>query len=232
DPYISQFPALESEFLALADTVASPSSPPGTKDATWHTVLKQTWANFSIEIDKRADSDFFFRYVMHMEATPEEAFDLLADIKQRPAWDEMCEEADVVEKVSNRTTVQYFRTKGVWPTKPRAALLVGFSRQLGSSRYLNVTKSIDSHPDFIPQSCDVRMIANLAGQLVEGDPEGRPRMCRVVQVVDGDLGGYIPKSIVNLVTTKAIPVGMKKANMYLRNIQEQRTTSKIITIAE
>ncbi|KAJ3175197.1 hypothetical protein HDU87_006432 [Geranomyces variabilis] len=232
DPYISQFPALETEFLAFADLEASPSSPPGTPGAIWHTVLKQSWGAFSIEIHKRADSDFFFRYVMQLEATPEEAFDLLADIKERSAWDELCEDVEVIERVSDRTTIQSFRTKGIWPTKSRAALVVSFTKRLAPSRYLNVTKSIDSHPAFIPHEGDVRMIANIAGQIVEADPEGRPRMCRVVQVVDGDLGGWLPKSIVAMVTTSAIPVGMRKANSMLKKILEQKTVSKLIAAAE
>ncbi|KAJ3143283.1 hypothetical protein HDU90_000040 [Geranomyces variabilis] len=232
DPYISQFPALEAEFLALADLRASPSSPPGAPGAIWHTVLKQSWGAFSIEIHKRCDSDFFFRYVMQLEATPEEAFDLLADIKERSAWDELCEDVEVVERVSDRTTIQSFRTKGIWPTKSRAALVVSFTKRLAPSRYLNVTKSIDAHPAFIPHESDVRMVANIAGQIVEADPEGRPRMCRVVQVVDGDLGGWLPKSIVAMVTTSAIPVGMRKANSMLKKIVEQKTVSKLIAAAE
>ncbi|KAJ3152942.1 hypothetical protein HDU86_005397 [Geranomyces michiganensis] len=232
DPYISQFPALEAEFLSLADLKASPSSAPGTKDAVWHTVLNQSWGAFSIEIHKRADSDFFFRYVMELEATPEQAFDLLADIKERSAWDELCEDVEVVEKVSDRTTIQSFRTKGIWPTKSRAALVVSFTKRLGPSRYLNVTKSIDSHPAFVPHESDVRMVARIAGQLVEADPGGRARMCRVVQVVDGDLGGWLPKGIVAMVTTSAIPVGMRKANAMLKKIVEQKTVSRLIVAAE
>ncbi|KAJ3183728.1 hypothetical protein HDU85_002157 [Gaertneriomyces sp. JEL0708] len=228
DPYIADFPALESELLSLADTSLSPASPNGDE---WHTVLSQTWGRFKIDIHKRVGRDFFYRYVMELCGTPEETFDLLSDITKRPQWDELCEEGGTVEKVSGTTTVQYFRTKGMWPTKPRCALVVGFVKDLGERRYLNVTKSIDSHPQFAFRKGDVVMNARIAGQIVEPDREGRPRMCRVVQLLDGDLGGYLPGSILNLVTTKAIPIGMRKVNKALKSIEEQRTVSEFITAA-
>lgn len=120
----------------------------------------------------------------------------------------------------------------MWPTKPRVALVVGFTKLLSAGRYLNVTKSIDSHPHFIQESGDVRMNARIAGQIVEPDPQGRPRMCRVVQIVDGDLGGWLPKSIVSMVTTQAIPIGMRRANKILRKTENHKTVSDAITTAE
>ncbi|KAI8820399.1 uncharacterized protein EV422DRAFT_530768 [Fimicolochytrium jonesii] len=224
DPYICQLPALEAEFISLADTKRSPES--------WETILAQSWGKFSIEIHRRVGSQFLFRYIMHLEATPEEAIDLLADVTRRPVWDELCDEAGVVEKVSDRTTVQYFRTKAAWPTKSRCALVVSFNKQLSPRRYLNVSKSINTHPSFHANSADVRMIAHIAGQLVEPDAAGRDRMCRVVQVVDGDLGGWLPKSVVNMVTINAIPVGMRKANKMLKGIEVQRDVSEVMTEAE
>lgn len=106
DPYITQFPPLEAEFCSLADTEASPAGPPGSENVDWHVVLSQSWGNFSIEIHKRVGYDFFFRHVVQLEGTPEETFDLLSDITKRPSWDELCQEAAVLEQVSNRTVVQ------------------------------------------------------------------------------------------------------------------------------
>ncbi|TPX69119.1 hypothetical protein SpCBS45565_g02659 [Spizellomyces sp. 'palustris'] len=232
DPYISALPALEAEILSLCDTTKSPSGPPGSDDVDWHTTLTQSWGNYNIEIHKRVGYEFFFRYVMTLEGTPEETFDLMADIRKRPAWDELCQAGDVVERVSNRTVVQYFRTQGMWPTKPRYALVVAFTKLLPNNRYLNVTKSIDSHPKFTPDSGDVCMRARIAGQIVEPDPQGRPRVCRVVQIVDGDLGGWLPKGVVSMVTQKVIPVGMRKANKMLRAIENQKVVSEAISIAE
>ncbi|KAJ3299322.1 hypothetical protein HK104_009347 [Borealophlyctis nickersoniae] len=228
DPYIHLLEPLTSTFLTLADTNLHPSSPtPSPETHQWHTVLtsRSSTSKFGIEIHKFNTKDFCFRYIVEMEATPEEAFDFLADIGKRPLWDETCESGGIVEKSSPTTTVQYFRTKGMWPTSPREALVVSFVRTLPDGRYLNVTQSIPSHPLHNPADGHVRMLATIAGQIVGPDPLGRPGMCRVVQVVDGDLGGWLPKKVVSFVTTQAIPVGMGKANKMMREANPQKTVS-------
>ncbi|KAJ3055812.1 hypothetical protein HK097_009116 [Rhizophlyctis rosea] len=232
DPYVHLLPELEAEFLQLADTTAQPASPTETPGFFWHTIVSHKKGNFSIDIEKRVGKDFCFRHVVQMEATPEEAFDFLSDVGKRPVWDEMCEAGGVVTRVSKRTTIQYFRTKGMWPTSPREAIVASFIRLLPDNRYLNVTQSIPSHPQHTPRPSDVRMIARIAGQVVSPDPLNRPRMCRVVQIIDGDLGGYLPKKVVAMVTTQAIPRGMAKANALLRDLKEQKDKSQAIEIAE
>ncbi|KAI9104513.1 hypothetical protein DFS34DRAFT_576076 [Phlyctochytrium arcticum] len=232
DPHLQHFAELEAEFLSLSDTSSSPAGPPDNHTFEWRTTYHKTRGNFSFQIDERTGYDFFFRYVMTLEASPEEAFDLLATVDRRPDWDELCDEGGTVEKTSNWTSIQFFRTKGVWPTKPRYALVESCIRKLGPSRYLNVTRSIPSHPDFTPQKGNVCMTAHIAGQLVEPDPEGRQRMCRVVQIVHGDLGGWLPKSVVNAVTREAIPAGMRKVNNHLRAMGQQKTRSDLIAEAE
>ncbi|KAJ3043891.1 hypothetical protein HDV00_003929 [Rhizophlyctis rosea] len=157
------------------------------------------------------------RHVVEMEASAEAAFDFLSDVGKRPVWDEMCESGGVVTRVSRRTTVQYFRTKGLWPTSPREALVASFITLLPPNRYLNVTTSIPSHPQHTPHPSAVRMLARIAGQIVTPHPDPEKKhMCRVVQIIDGDLGGYLPKRVVAMVTTQAIPRGMGKANRMLR----------------
>ena len=64
------------------------------------------------------------------------------------------------------------------------------------------------------------------------DPSGNPRLCRCIQVVDGDLGGWLPKSIVSMITTQAFPISMRKANKLLLKIAEPRTISRLIAISE
>lgn len=91
----------------------------------------------------------------------------MADISSRPTWDEICSDAGVIERISPTTSIQYMRTKGIWPTAPRIALVLAFVVKLEDGRYLNITKSVDSHPgeqtaevliflDFTPPEGDVR----------------------------------------------------------------------------
>lgn len=120
----------------------------------------------------------------------------------------------------------------MWPTSPREALVASFIKLLPDGRLLNVTQSIPSHPLHHPPKNAVRMTARIAGQIVSPDPLGRAHMCRVVQVIDGDLGGWLPAGVVGLVTTKAIPAGMAKANELLKSSGVHAIVSEAITRAE
>ncbi|KAK6094778.1 hypothetical protein MT418_005056 [Batrachochytrium dendrobatidis] len=229
DPYIGELDELANRFVGLCNLEADPV---GTGSSfKWQPVVDQTKGNFAIQVHQRTGHSVFFRVVVDLESTPEEAFDLLADITIRPTWDDMCETADRIESVSGATNIQYIRSKGVWPTAPRDALVVAFVKRLDDGRYLNVTHSIDSHPNYESISGDVRMMAHLAGVLVGPHPT-KPNMTRCFQIVDGDLGGWLPQSVVGLVTTQAFPVSMRRVNTILKEVDTPRTVSKIIERAE
>ena len=102
------------------------------------------------------------------------------------------------------------KTRGFWPTAPRDAVVISYVTPLEKSRtFLNVTTSVPSHPDYVSRSGDVRMLAHIAGTLVE--PHPTEQGCSLVtQVVDGDLMGWLPKSVVALVTTQAFPISMSR----------------------
>ncbi|KAI8924381.1 hypothetical protein BC831DRAFT_436543 [Entophlyctis helioformis] len=229
DPYAADLAALEQRFVSLCDMDAEPAGP--SASCPWQAVLEKTSGDFFISVQQRKGNDFFFRVVIDLQGTPEDAFDVLADIEGRPAWDDMCESAGVIAEVSPVTKIQYMRTKGVWPTAPRDALVVAFVKRLSDGRYLNVTKSVDSHPDYEPESGDVRMLAKIAGVLVGPHPT-KPNLTRCYQLVDGDLGGWLPKSVVSVITTQAFPVAMRKVNNMLLAIKSPKTVSDIITDAE
>lgn len=74
------------------------------------------------------------------------------------------------------------------------------SKHYKINRFLKFNQ--DDHPDFIMPNGDVRMIANIAGLVVGPHPSGDPKLSRCIQIVDGDLGGWLPASVVSMVTTQ------------------------------
>ncbi|KAH6594428.1 hypothetical protein BASA50_006675 [Batrachochytrium salamandrivorans] len=229
DPYIGELEGLSAKFVQLCNL---DTQPVGTGSAyLWQPVVNQTNGNFSVQVHQRTDQSMFFRVVVDLESTPEEAFDLLADISIRPTWDDMCDSSDVLYRFSGVTNIQYMRTKGIWPTAPRCALLVAFVKRLEDGRYLNATHSIDSHPSYEPESGDVRMTAHLAGVLIGPHPT-IPNMTRCFQLINGDLGGWLPQSVVSMVTTQAFPISMRKVNSILSSVASPRTVSELIRQAE
>jgi hypothetical protein len=76
------------------------------------------------------------------------------------------------------------------------------------------------------------MTADIAGQIVEVDRLGREKQCRVIQIMKGDLGGTLPKSLVAMVSTQTMPVALKHINSILKRIPEHRKESQLIAEAE
>ena len=213
-----KYEALKTKFLEMADTVKSPA---GEKDGdVWDVVLTRSSSKadsvYKIQVHQKKGSDFTFRIIVEMDTNPEEAFDYLSDITRRSEWDEICTGAGVVEELDSMTSVQFMKTRGFWPTAPRDALVISFVDELRPHNFLNVTSSIPTHASYISDVGDVRMLAHIAGTLVQPHPsvEGA---CLVTQVVDGDLQGWLPKSVVSLITTQAFPISLAKAHKWLKN---------------
>ncbi|TPX31770.1 hypothetical protein SmJEL517_g04972 [Synchytrium microbalum] len=206
------------EFLELADTVHPKESDP------W--ALVASVANPWIEVYKKANTDFCFKVLVELETTPETIFDTLADIDHRRDWDEMCEDAGVVDNVDANTKVQYMKTKGVFPAASRDALVLAYVGKLKDGRYINVTKSVPHEGVPALTNGTIRMEVKIAGQVVGPSPT-RPGHCRITQVADGDLKGWLPKSVVSFVATKAVPGGFVTLNKMMKALQPKQTSTTL-----
>ena len=230
NPHHGLFLPLKEKLLTYADLDKFPAGSSSTSQ--WISVLKQQHGDCVIEVHKKASTDFCFRIVADLEGTPEEAFDLLSNVEKRPLWDGLCEEAGYLHDLGGGCRIQYMYAKGFWPTSPRDTLVVGFMQRLeGNKGYMNVSTSLDNANGFLPRKNAVRMIAHLAGQVVTAIPD-RARMCRVIQLIDGDLGGTLPKSLVSMITTQTIPLSLRRVNKILQKTPVHKTVSELITEAE
>ncbi|KAF9172485.1 hypothetical protein BGX21_008436 [Mortierella sp. AD011] len=172
-----------------------------------------------IEVYQYKARPMCYKVIAVMDSTPETTFDLLCDVARRVEWDPLCVEAKTVANVAPGIKIQYVRTKAMWPTSSRDTLVLGTAKKLADGRYMNVTSSVE-HP-LMPERTKesiVRMDTALAGQIVGPEP-GQPDKSRLVQVLDTDLKGWIPDKIIQLVSTKAVPGGIRKVNKILRSTQ-------------
>jgi hypothetical protein len=108
DTYIQNLQPLREMMLDLCDLEKNPAS--ATNDTDWKIMLTQQKQDYTCSVQKRKDKDFFFRIVVDFEATPEEAFDFMSDIGKRPQWDEICQDAGTVERISHKTSIQVYMT--------------------------------------------------------------------------------------------------------------------------
>ncbi|KAJ2482847.1 hypothetical protein EV174_003112, partial [Coemansia sp. RSA 2320] len=207
---------IERYFMHLATSPANASSP-------WIPLVSLT-KPYSITVQGHVEKPFCFRVTFYAPAPPATAFDLLANVLRRPEWDELTESTNIVESLGYGDSIHYLKMKAVWPTAARDSVLVSRITTVRvegqeDEAFLNVSQSIEDTrmPEKEAEGI-VRMHAALAGQLVTRVPlADRERLglagdnwCKVVQIADGDLKGWIPKSVIKFIATQALPRSLTK----------------------
>ncbi|KAJ3182853.1 hypothetical protein HDU85_002456 [Gaertneriomyces sp. JEL0708] len=224
--YSTQLRHAEQQFLALAAETND-----SNVDTPW--ILVASHPDPLIQVYKHQDADFCIKVIAELNCTPETAFDLLADIQRRKEWDELCEECGIVEVVNSSTKIQFLKTKGVWPASPRDTVVVSHIKTMNDGRYVNLSQSVE-HPGYPPRETEgiVRMDAKITGQLVGPTPDNMPNMCRVVQVADGDLKGWIPKTVIGYVATKSVPNSFKRLDQLVRTLPPSNVSALLSAIPQ
>jgi hypothetical protein len=106
DLYIDQLPELTKRMLELTDLEEMKASE--NDETPFKILITQQKEDYKCQVHKLKSKDFFFRIVVDFEATPEEAFDFLSEITKRPQWDEICQDAGIIEQISHKTSIQVF----------------------------------------------------------------------------------------------------------------------------
>ncbi|KAJ2396868.1 hypothetical protein GGI23_003740 [Coemansia sp. RSA 2559] len=234
---------MEKTFMQM---VSQNSSDDEHNDSPW-TPLASMTDPYPITIHGHATKPFCFRVSFYAPTTPATAFDLLADITRRHEWDELTDSTKVVEKLGHGDAIHYVKMKPIWPTSARDSVLLARITKVainstveGEDGYLNVSQSVeDSRIPEDPAGRIVRMEAGIAGQLIMDAPrEDRMRLglngdnwCKVVQIADGDLKGWIPTSVLKFVATQALPRSLNKVCNQLAAIPTATESQLLARIA-
>ncbi|KAG0212090.1 START domain-containing protein 10 [Mortierella sp. GBA30] len=166
----------------------------------------------SIQVFQYKSRPMCYKIMATMSNTAAVTFDALCDLDHRSEWDPMCVEARVLEKVAPGTTIQYVRTKAVWPTASRDTVVLGTVKDLGSKGLFMVNASCEhsSMPERVKEKI-VRMETTVAGHIIT-PLEGDTKRCKLIQILDADLKGWIPDKVIQMVSTKAVPDGLRAVN--------------------
>ncbi|CAG8693285.1 5531_t:CDS:10, partial [Dentiscutata erythropus] len=140
-------------------------------------------------------------------------FDFLADVKRRPEWDHLMQEGKLIEIIDENTTIQYIRMKAAFPVSSRDVVTLNHVVKLNDGRMMMTCKSIEY------KSCPkipgvIRLDCDCAGFIV-APINDQPNKCFVTQIANADPKGWIPKSILKLVSTRDMPASAKKLNILL-----------------
>ncbi|KAG0375406.1 hypothetical protein BGX24_009147 [Mortierella sp. AD032] len=206
-PYAKELVAMEKKFMDYIDN----------KDI-WVKVFEETSPGL-IEVYQYKSRPMCYKVIAVMNNTAAVAFDTLSEVSRRLEWDPLCEEARTLTEVSPGVKVQYVRTKGLWPTSSRDTVVLGTIKELDDGRYFNVTASVE-HSLMPERTKDkiVRMEMAVAGQIIGPEP-GQPNKCRLIQLLDADLKGWIPEKVIQLVSTKAVPEGIRNVNKMIPTME-------------
>ncbi|KAG0278391.1 hypothetical protein BGZ96_002404 [Linnemannia gamsii] len=217
-PYARELVAMEKKFMDYIDN----------KDI-WVKVFEETSPGL-IEVYQFKDRPMCYKVIAVMDNTPAVTFDTLSEVSRRLEWDPLCEEARTLTEVSPGVKVQYVRTRAMWPTSSRDTVVLGTIKELDDGRYFNVTASIEH--SLMPERTKekiVRMDMAVAGQIIGPEP-GQPNKCRLVQLMDADLKGWIPDKVIQLVSTKAVPEGIRNVNKMIPGLEHYQESKALETV--
>lgn len=137
----------------------------------------------------------------HPELLFRDVFGQNLEEKRRLGQDFLLEDHEI-EKVEHEHDLVLRRQvyKLVWPMSHRESVCARGGKALGDGRYLQWETSI-SHPDYPEQSSVVRTAVHLACFFFEPHPD--EHTTEVTYIANVEIGGSVPKWIVNLASTKA-----------------------------
>ncbi|GJJ71779.1 hypothetical protein EMPS_04136 [Entomortierella parvispora] len=231
-PYTKDLEAMERKFMnyienneiwekVYEDKTPTPAAQPG-----------KPW----IEVFQYKERPMCYKIVARMNNSAAVTFDAMCDLDRRSDWDPMCVEARVLEDVKALpgTTVQYVRTKAVWPTASRDTVVLGTIKELQDGRLFMVNASVEhpSMPERVKEKI-VRMETAVAGHIITPeDPANGSMSCSLIQVLDADLKGWIPDKVIQMVSTKAVPDGLRAINALIPKITPYLDSKALTTAAK
>lgn len=181
-------------------------------DNSWHSLFESKRSDIKV-YQNPAISDHCYKVSGTVNNTLETTFDFLADVKRRPEWDHLMQEGKLIEIIDENTTVQYIRMKASFPVSARDVVTLNHVAKLNDGRMMMTCKSI------VHKSCPeipgvIRLDCDCAGFVV-APINDQPNKCFVIQIANADPKGWIPKSILKLVSTRDMPASAKKLNILL-----------------
>ncbi|CAO3574100.1 unnamed protein product [Mortierella alpina] len=200
-PYAKELAAMETKFMDYINNTD-----------IWEKVYEDSASINAIQVFQYKSRPMCYKIIANMSNTAAVTFDALCDLDRRSEWDPMCVEARVLEAVAPGTTIQYVRTKAVWPTASRDTVVLGTIKDLGEKGLFMVNASCEhaSMPERVKEKI-VRMETTVAGHIIV-PLEDNPKRCRLTQILDADLKGWIPDKVIQMVSTKAVPDGLRAVN--------------------
>lgn len=141
--------------------------------------------------------------------------DYLSRTGEREDWDELCARQECVDGCREASSLVYYRSQPVWPLAGRDCHLAMQRRTLEDGSILIVGESRNAPAVDGIVRADVRLVGTLLvpTRRARGSLAGE---CRMTCIIDCDLKGYIPPTIMRSVLAKTLPSIVAKLCARLR----------------
>eukprot|EP00834_Sanchytrium_tribonematis_P005455 NODE_330_length_9451_cov_0.342173.p3 type:complete len:314 gc:universal NODE_330_length_9451_cov_0.342173:2350-1409(-) len=176
----------------------------------WTLILENDW----IRVFKHKNINLCFKTVATIKCDYIQLYDVISNPVERLKWDTTCEKSAVKKILNDNERLTYLKTIAMFPVSSRDMVLHSRLQRIDDNRLVNVTKSVD---DVVGQeiqesvSGTIRMSAGLAGVMVV---KGSNNECQLIQLADGDPGGWVPQSAIDTIIKVKIPESLKKLEKY------------------
>jgi hypothetical protein len=141
-----------------------------------------------------------------VECSAENLAQQLTTADEMPRFDTMTSSCVVLNQVTPHTSVRYVQAKPVFPTTARDFLVVTSEHRSGSNEIVIASRSIEFDEIMPLQPNFVRATMYISGYVLRALS---PTQCHVTLIVHMDLGGYLPASVLNMLSTAA-PIKLLK----------------------
>lgn len=142
---------------------------------------------------------------------------LLLDDNRIGEFDDMFDTCKFLVRINDKTTVRRVCFKAIWPTAPRDFLVCTTWQELEDGSILVASRSpAGCFEDLCPQQKNfVRGFINISGywiqpaetlrreNLADGEEMPPPGTCKVTLTAHSELGGTLPSSVINMLSTAA-----------------------------
>ena len=149
-----------------------------------------------------------------VEASSSTILKLLLDDNRVRSYDAFVHTIDVLVKSDERTHIRRITTKPVWPAAARDFLVCTTWKEMENNQGCMICSRYAPDEIYKPQKNYVRGLIKISGywicpcsSLSTDDPMYKPvgsssnPSCKVTLIIHSDLGGYLPATVMNLLTT-------------------------------
>ena len=168
--------------------------------------------NIEVETSAVNSSDWIaLRGTCYVQAEKQTILNLLTTNARSGEYDDMYDFQEHIRMLDDRTELRRIAFKGIWPTSPRDFVVATTSTEFSNGSALVVSRSLEDpamgeKPGYVRGTLYTSGFLIQPTEIIPNDPLAKqlaPNGCKITLCAHTSLGGNIPSSIINMLSTSA-----------------------------